>query len=68
MKRSLMNRSLAIAILFLPLLLGSVLAGAQQNANSANKELPLKEIVKLPGKLLSEAKTTGQSGNLKLTG
>jgi len=68
MKRSLMNRSLAIAILFLPLLLGSVLAGAQQNANSANQELPLKEIVKLPGKLLSEAKTTGQSGNLKLTG
>lgn len=69
MKRSLMNRSVAIAGLLLPLLLlGGSLAGAQQNANPANKELSLKEIVKLPGKLLSEATTTGQSGNLKLTG
>jgi hypothetical protein len=63
-----MNRSVAIAILLLPLLLGGSLAGAQQNANPTNKELSLKEILKLPGKLLSEAKTTGQSGNLKLTG
>ena len=68
MKRSLMNRSVATAVLLLPLLLGGALAGAQQNANTANKELSLKEILKLPGKLLSEAKTTGQSGNLKLTG
>jgi len=68
MKRSPMNRSVAIAVLLLPLLLGGSLVGARQNANPANKELTLKEILKLPGKLLSEAKTTGQSGNLKLTG
>ena len=67
MKRSLMNRSVAIALLLLPLLGGSLI-GAQQNANSTNKELHLKDILKLPGKLLSEAKTTGQSGKLKLTG
>lgn len=69
MMRSLINRSVAIAILLLPLLLvGGSLAGAQQNTTSPNKELPLKEITKLPGKLLSEAKNTGQSGDLKLTG
>ena len=67
MKRSLMNRSVAIPILLLSLLLGSSLVGAQQNANSANKELSLKEILKLPGKLLGEAKTTAQIANLKLT-
>ena len=33
----------------------------------ANKELPLRELVKLPGRLLSEAKTAKQSGDL-LTG
>ena len=62
MKRSLMNRGVAIPILLWVLLAGGSLA-AQQNANLANKDLSLKEIVKLPGKLLSEAKTTGQSGN-----
>lgn len=69
MKRSLIKHRVAIAIPLLPLMLvGASLAGAQQNANSSNKELSLNEIVKLPGKLLSEAKNTGQSGDLKLTG
>ena len=67
MKRSLMNRPLAIAIALLPLLVGS-LAFAQRNASPTNKELPLREIIKLPGKLLAETKTTGPTGNLKLTG
>lgn len=66
MKRSLMNRPLAIAIALLPLLVGS-LAFAQRNASPTNKELPLREIIKLPGKLLAETKTTGPTGNLKLT-
>ena len=67
MKRSLINRSVAIAILLLPLLLvGGSLVGAQRNA-PPNKEVPLNEILKLPGKLLSE-QTTGPSGDLKLTG
>jgi len=67
MKRNLMNRPLAIAIALLPLLVGSF-AFAQRNASPTNKELPLREIIKLPGKLLAETKTTGPTGNLKLTG
>jgi hypothetical protein len=43
-------------------------AGAPVALAQRNKELPLREIVKLPGKLLSEAKTAKQSGDLKLTG
>ena len=65
MKRSLVARAAAIAVVLLPVLLASAaFAFAQRN----NKELPLREIVKLPGKLLSEAKTAKQSGELKLTG
>lgn len=67
MKRNLINRPLAIAFALLPLLAGS-LAVAQQNASPAKKELPLREIIKLPGKLLAETKTTAATGNLKLTG
>ena|ERR1700752_3883853 len=69
MKRSLVNRSVAIAMVLLPVLLaGGSIALAQRNNNAANKELPLRELVKLPGKLLSEAKTAKQNGDIKLTG
>jgi hypothetical protein len=70
MKRRLCNRTASIAIVMLPLLLASgSLAIAQQNTTpSRNKELPLREIVKLPGKLLTEAKTAGPTSELKLTG
>jgi hypothetical protein len=68
MKRNLMNRPLAIVFALLPLLLGGSLNLAQQNASPANKELPLRQIIKLPGKLLAETKTTGPAGDLKLTG
>lgn len=69
MKRSLVNRSVASAMVLLSVLLASgSVALAQRNNNAANKELPLRELVKLPGKLLSEAKTAKQSGELKLTG
>src|SRR5262245_58895394 len=69
MKRNLMNRPVAIAFALLPLLLAGSLGFAQQNAQrSANKELPLRQIIKLPGKLLAETKTTGPTGDLKLTG
>ena len=63
MKRNLVAGIMAIAMVLFPVLAASV-ALAQRN----NKELPLREIVKLPGKLLSEAKTAKQSGDLKLTG
>jgi hypothetical protein len=66
MKRSLVNRSVAIAMVLLPVLLaGGSIALAQQNKNN---QLPMRELVKLPGRLLSEAKTAKQSGELKLTG
>lgn len=68
MKRSLMNRTVAITLLLLLSLPAGALAFSQQNANPANKELPLREIVKLPGKLLAETKTAAQGGDLKLTG
>jgi hypothetical protein len=69
MKRSLVNWAVAIAVVLLPVLLaGGSVTLAQQNNNAANKELPLREIIKLPGKVLSEAKTAQQSGDLKLTG
>lgn len=65
MKRSLVARAVAIAMVLLPVLLASgSIALAQQN----KKELPLRELVKLPGKLVSEAKTAQQSGELKFTG
>lgn len=72
MKRNLMNRPLAIVFALLPLLLGGSLGlaqgNAQRNAGPANKELPLRQIIKLPGKLLAETKMTGPTGDLKFTG
>src|SRR5215211_2723101 len=69
MKQSLMNRFLAIAIVVLPLLLaGSSPAFAQRNSPPANKEVPVTEILKLQGRLISEAKSARASGDLKLTG
>lgn len=70
MKRSLRHRSVATAIILLFLsLASSPLAFSQRSSNAGtNKELPLREIVKLPGKLLSETRTTRPSGDLKLTG
>ena len=65
MKRNLVARTVAIALVLLPVLLAS---GASSLAQRNNKELPLREIIKLPGKLVSEAKTAKQSGDLKLTG
>ena len=59
MKRSYMNRCLAITLIVLPLLFASALA--QGNSN-------LKKLLSLPGKVVSEAKSTRPSGALKLTG
>ena len=67
MKRSLVYRW-AIAILLPLLLLVNPLLISAQNANQTNKELPVRDLLKLPGKLLTDTKTTGSSGDLKLTG
>ena len=69
MKQSLTSRFSAIAIVVLPLLLaaGSP-AFAQRNSPPTNKEVPVREILKLQGRVISEAKSTRPIGNLKLTG
>ena len=67
MKRTLINLCVAIAIIVSPFLLaGNVFS--QRTANPTNKELPLRELLKLPGKLISEARSARPGGDLKLTG
>jgi hypothetical protein len=70
MKRRLCSRTASIAIVLLSLLLASgSLAVAQQNTTSGpNKELSLREINKLPGRLLIQTRSDGSSADLKLTG
>jgi hypothetical protein len=69
MKRSLRHRSVVTAIISLVLLLlSSPLAFSQRGSSASNKELPLREILKMSGKVISEARTAAQSGDLKLTG
>ena len=69
MKRSLISRWVAIVVVVLSLLVASSSFGlAQQNSNATNKDLPLHQIVNLPGKVLAETKATGAAGNVKLTG
>ena len=63
MMRSL-NRRAMIAIVTLPLLLAGGLSAYSQR----NKELPLRELTQLPGKLLGEAKSTRPNSDLRLTG
>ncbi len=69
MKQSLINRLLAMAIVVLPLLLaaGSP-AFAQRNSLPTNNEVPVREILKLQGNVISEAKSARPNGDLQLTG
>lgn len=62
--RSFINRRVAIAMVALPLLLASGLSAYSQKT----KELPLRELTQLPGKLISEAKSARPNGDLRLTG
>ena len=68
MMRSFINRRVAIAIVALSLLLASGLSALSQRNPAANKELPLKQLLQLPGKVLSEAKSARPNGDLRLTG
>lgn len=70
MKRSFINRRVAIALVVLPILLASAsnFFSQQNNNNRAKKELPFKEMLRLPGKLLSETNTARPTGDLRLTG
>ena len=69
MKQNPVNRFLAMVIVVLPLLFaGAAAAFAQQNTPPQNKEVPVRELLKLQGKVISEAKSTRPTGDLKLTG
>lgn len=68
MKQNPVNRFLAMVVVVLPLLIaGGPTALAQRNA-PAKKEVPVQEILKLKGRVISEAKSTRPTGDLKLTG
>jgi hypothetical protein len=61
-----MNRCLAITLVIVPLLFASgSVAFAQRNPD---KEIPLKQLLSLPGKLMSEAKSARPTSELTLTG
>ena len=66
MKRSLVNRCVAITIVVLPLLLASGSPALAQG--TTNKELPVRELLKLQGRVLGEANSARPNGDLKLTG
>jgi hypothetical protein len=69
MKKSLTNRFLAIAIVVLPLLIaGAFPVFTQRNSPPNNKEVPVRELLKLQGRTISEAKSARATGDLKLTG
>ena len=68
MMRSFINRRVAIAIVALSLLVASGLSAFSQRNPAANKELPLKQLLQLPGKVVSEAKSARPNGDLRLTG
>jgi hypothetical protein len=66
MNRSFINRCVAIAIVLLPLLMaGGSRVFAQRNTD---KELPMRELLNLPGKVLSETKPARGSGHWNLSG
>jgi len=66
MNRSVLNRHLAIMLLVLPFLFVSGPgAFAQRNTD---REVPVRELLSVPGKLVSEAKSSRPTTELKLTG
>ena len=64
MKRTLVNCCVAIAIVVLPLQVSGIRVSAQRT----DKEPSLRELLRIPGKVVSEAKSARPSGDLKLTG
>ena len=57
-----------VAILVLPLVLITSNVLTQNPSPTGNKEVPLNELLKLPGKVLAEAQSLRGIGNTKLTG
>ena len=61
MNRCLLHRCVAIAVVAVPLLFTTAVA-------QRNKEIPVKELLSMPGKLVSEAKSSRPTTELRLTG
>ena len=61
-----LNRRLAMTLLVLPLLFLNWSSGLGQR--NPDRELPLRELLSVPGKLLSEAKSSRPTTELNLTG
>lgn len=68
MKRRSINRYLPIVVIISSFLLATSAFSQRNTTSTANKELPLKELLSLPGRLLSEAKAERPTSDLKLTG
>ena len=66
MKRSVWHRHPAITLLVLTLLFLSGTSNFGQR--NPDRELPLRELLNVPGKLVSEAKSARRTNELKLTG
>ncbi|HEX7333239.1 MAG TPA: hypothetical protein VF290_17185 [Pyrinomonadaceae bacterium] len=68
--RNFINRRVAIAIVALPLLLASGISTLSQRNNNPipDKQPPVRELLQLPGRLISETKAARPSSDLKLTG
>lgn len=61
-------KGIAIVILIMPFVFANGLSAPQDPGSSRKKELPLNELLRLPGMLLAEQKFTRVVGNLKLSG
>jgi hypothetical protein len=61
-------KATASLILLMPLVIASGLTGTQDPTSSSKKELPLTELLRLPGNLIAEQSTAQAVGNVKLTG
>lgn len=66
MKQILIHRCAAMAIIVLPLLLASGSPVFAQNSN--NKDVSVRELLRLPGRVLAEIKSARPEGDLKVTG
>ena len=68
MKQSGVYRYLAISVVVLPLLLAAGADALAQGNTNAPSNREMRELLKVPGKVVSEAKSARAAGNLKLTG
>lgn len=68
--RSFINRRVAIAIVALPLLLATGISTLSQRTNNPtpDKQPPMRELLQLPGRVISETKAARPSSDLRLTG